>query len=84
MCINFQLILFQGLQVTQELLDEVAEVSGVLTVGDDYLLPAVRAECERVIPEMVSNLAMLQTHFYSSKHITMNSQCNNHSNNVIQ
>jgi hypothetical protein len=52
MCINFQLILFQGLQVTQELLDEVAEVSGVLTVGDDYLLPAVRAECERVIPDI--------------------------------
>ena len=29
----------------------MAEVSGVLTVGDDYLLPAVRAECEHVIPD---------------------------------
>ena len=40
------------MQVTQELLDEVAEVSGVLTVGDDYLLPAVRAECERIISDI--------------------------------
>ncbi len=30
----------------------MAEVSGVLTVEDDYLLPAVRAECERVIPDI--------------------------------
>ena len=50
-CIIFHLVLFQGLQVTQ-LLDEVAEVSGVLTVEDDYLLPAVRAECECVIPDI--------------------------------
>ena len=40
------------MQVTQELLDEVTEVSGLLTVGDDYLLPAVRTECERIIPNI--------------------------------
>ena len=33
-------------------LDEVADVSGVLTVRDDYLAPHVRAECECIIPDI--------------------------------
>ena len=49
---KFSINTFQGLQVTQASLDEVTEVSGVLTVGEDYLLPAFRAECERIIPDI--------------------------------
>lgn len=35
-----------GLQVTQEASDEVAQLSGVMSVGDDYLPKSVREECE--------------------------------------
>ena len=38
------------ISVTNQALDEVAEVSGVMTVGDDFLACDVRGECERVIP----------------------------------
>lgn len=41
-----------GFQVTEQLLDEVATISQVMTDGEDYLSPAVRAECERVIPRL--------------------------------
>ena len=59
----------QGLQ---DALDEVSEVSGVLTVGEDYLLPAVRAECERVIPDVdgvkpcdaVDTFLFLKAHYH--------------------
>ena len=40
--------------VSQEILDEFAEVSGVMTVGNDYLPCNVRRECERVIPNVGS------------------------------
>ena len=43
-----------GLPVTHEVLDEVAEVSGVITVGDDFLPCNVRRECERVVPSVGS------------------------------
>ena len=39
-----------GLQVTEEQLREVAEVSGVLIGTDDYLDGDFRKECERHIP----------------------------------
>ena len=38
--------------MTNQALDEVAEVSGVMTVGDDFLSCDVRRECERVIPKV--------------------------------
>ncbi|KAK3712321.1 hypothetical protein QZH41_017256 [Actinostola sp. cb2023] len=41
-----------GFPVSKEALDEVAQLSDVMSVGDDYLTPAVRAECERIIPEI--------------------------------
>ncbi|XP_068674224.1 uncharacterized protein [Montipora foliosa] len=41
-----------GFPVTNQALDEVAEVSGVMTVGDDFLSGDVRRECERVIPKV--------------------------------
>lgn len=41
-----------GLQVTQEALDEVAKLSGVTSVGDDYLPKSVREECEWIVPNI--------------------------------
>ena len=41
-----------GLQVTLEALDEVASLSGVKSVGDDYLPKTVRESCERIIPNI--------------------------------
>ena len=41
-----------GLQVTQEALDEVAKLSGVMSVGDDYLPKSVREEYERIVPNI--------------------------------
>lgn len=38
--------------VSQEALEEVRELSGVITVGDDYLPADVRAECKRIIHEV--------------------------------
>ena len=46
------LCLITRLPSKRAILDEVAELSQVMTVGDDFLTPAVRAECERVIPEI--------------------------------
>ena len=42
---------YSGLPVTQETFNEVAEVSGVMTFGEDFLPAAVRTECERIITE---------------------------------
>ena len=39
-----------GIPVTVEQLEEVAQVSGVMNVKDDFLLPNFRAECERIVP----------------------------------
>lgn len=41
-----------GLQVTQEALDEVATLSCVTSVGDDYLPSSVREKCERIVPNI--------------------------------
>lgn len=40
-----------GFKLTKGAIDEVAQLSGVMDVGDDYLSQAVRQECERIIPE---------------------------------
>ena len=40
-----------GFELRKVAIDEVAQLSGTMDVGDDYLSEAVRQECERVIPE---------------------------------
>lgn len=45
-------IYYSGLPVTKEALDEVAQLSNVITVGEDFLLPVVRTACERIIPDL--------------------------------
>jgi hypothetical protein len=37
--------------LTEDNLREVAELSGVLDVCEDFLTPEFRAECERIIPD---------------------------------
>lgn len=41
-----------GVAISNELLDEVAVVSGVLNHDDDYLPMDVRESCEAIIPEV--------------------------------
>ena len=41
-----------GLPITDEALDEVRELSGVMDVGEDFLDADVRRECEQIIPEI--------------------------------
>ena len=41
-----------GLPVSEEQLKEAAEQSGVLNVEEDFLDPAFRLECERLIPNV--------------------------------
>ena len=36
--------------MTKAALNEIATLSEVMSVGDNYLSPAVRQECERIIP----------------------------------
>ena len=45
-------ISLSGWQVSQDSLDEVAELSGVLQEGSDFLPQDVRVECERIIPQV--------------------------------
>lgn len=64
-----------GLPVSQVALNEVAEVSGVLTAGDDFLAPNIRAECEHIIPDVDSLKAcdaadtflFLKTHYHDNQ-----------------
>jgi hypothetical protein len=42
------------LPITDEALNEIAEISGVMQVGNDFLPCNVRRECERVIPNIVN------------------------------
>jgi len=41
-----------GWPVSEESLDEAAELSGVLQEGNDFLPPETREQCERIIPEV--------------------------------
>ena len=42
---------FLGWKIDDEQLREVAELSGVLQVHDDYLDSVFRAQCERLLPD---------------------------------
>ena len=44
-------LIFKGLEVTEEQLEEVAELSDVLSSNDDYLTADFRAKCELVIED---------------------------------
>lgn len=52
MLFSIKFVFYLGLPVTEEALVEVTQLSGVMTVGDDFLSPNVRAECQRIIPEI--------------------------------
>ena len=47
--------------LSQEALDEVARVSEVMTVGDEFLPAAVKTECERIIPDV--SYLFLKAHY---------------------
>ena len=42
---------FTGWKVTEEQLEEVAQLSDVLACDDDFLLPEFRAKCEEIVPD---------------------------------
>ena len=44
--------LLTGFELTKQSLDDVAQLSGVMNFGNDYLPEVVRQECERVVPEL--------------------------------
>ena len=52
MLFSIKFVFYLGLPVTEEALVEVTQLSGVMTVGDNFLSPNVRAECQRIIPEI--------------------------------
>ena len=41
-----------GFQVTEEQLEEVAAMSGVLEVPDDFLVLEFRKKCEKILPDL--------------------------------
>ena len=43
-------IIFAALPVTKDQLAEVANISGVLDIAEDFLSPEFRAMCEQIIP----------------------------------
>ena len=45
-----------GLPLTEHDLREVAEVSGVVDVPEDFLTPEFREECARIIPDMENHI----------------------------
>ena len=45
------ILLFSGWNVTEDQLEGVAELSGVLADNEDYLPPDLRAKCEHVIAD---------------------------------
>lgn len=71
-CMFFIFIYFfviQGWPLSQEALDEAAELSGVLE-EDDYLDPKVRKKCERIIPELsdVKSRNAAETYLFLKAH----------------
>ena len=44
--------MYLGWTVTEHSLREVANHSGVLEIGDDFLEPAIRRECEKWVPNI--------------------------------
>ena len=45
-------ILILGFEVNKKVLDEVAELSQVMEISNDFISQAVRDECERVVPKI--------------------------------
>ena len=70
MSIHNYFLLFRW-ELTENALDEVAELSGVMTVGEDYLPPDVREKCERIIPNIHNVKPM---HTWSSRLIIKHHQ----------
>ena len=56
--------------LTDEALNEVAEISGVMQVGSDFLPCDVRRECERIIPniENVKAVDAADTYLFLKAH----------------
>ena len=46
------LILCLGLNITTEVVEEVQEISGVMTMGSSFLSDNVQREGERVVPDL--------------------------------
>ena len=69
--------IFTGLPITDEALDEVRELSGVMDVGEDFLDADVRRECERIVPEIdqvkpadaADTYLFLKHHYGQSEHM---------------
>jgi hypothetical protein len=59
-----------GLPVSKEALDQVAEISGVMTENDDYLPIDVRERCELIIPEIadVNSKDAAETYLFLKAH----------------
>lgn len=63
--------------ITDEALDEVRELSGVMDVGEDFLDADVRRECERIIPDIhqvkpadaADTYLFLKHHYGQSEHM---------------
>ena len=61
----------EGSQVTNEVLDEVREISSVMPEDNKFLTAAVQRECERVVPDVnnirpqdaADTFIFLKTHF---------------------
>ena len=45
------IVLFSGWNVTEDQLEGVAELSGVLADNENYLPPDLRAKCEQVVAD---------------------------------
>lgn len=60
----------QGINLSKEQLDEVAELSGVLNEANDFLDSKVREECERIIPEIseVKSKDAAETYLFLKAH----------------
>lgn len=63
--------------ITDEALDEVRELSGVMDVGEDFLDADVRRECEQIIPDIdqvkpadaADTYLFLKHHYGQSEHM---------------
>ena len=65
--------LFSGLEISEAAINEVSDLSGVLAEGCDFITLDVRAECERIIPEVnkirpqdaAESYMFLKAHFHN-------------------
>ena len=61
--------LFLGWSITEDQLEKVAKLSGVLADNDDYLPADLRAKCEQAMPDIPCSwmLVILPMHLGSSR-----------------